>query len=36
MNNKKAWVYIHIPKTGGMFIKSRISASKETTKILDP
>jgi hypothetical protein len=36
MENKKAWVYIHIPKTAGMFIKSRISESKNTSKILDP
>jgi len=36
MENKKAWVYIHIPKTAGMFIKSRIEKSKNTSKILDP
>lgn len=36
MEDKKAWIYIHIPKTAGMFIKSRISESKNTSKILDP
>ena len=36
MEDKKAWIYIHIPKTAGMFIKSRIEASKDTSKILDP
>lgn len=32
----KAWIYIHIPKTAGMFIKSRIKECIETSKILDP
>jgi hypothetical protein len=32
----KSWIYIHIPKTAGMFIKSRIKESLETSKILDP
>lgn len=34
--NKEAWIYIHVPKTAGMFIKSRIKESIETSKILDP
>jgi len=34
--NNQAWIYIHIPKTAGMFIKSRIKESVETSKILDP
>jgi len=36
MEDKKAWVYIHIPKTAGMFIKSRIAESKNTSNVLDP
>jgi hypothetical protein len=32
----KGWIYIHIPKTAGMFIKSRIKESRDTSKILDP
>lgn len=36
MENKKAWIYIHIPKTAGTFIKSRIKESIKTSKILDP
>jgi hypothetical protein len=36
MENKKAWIYVHIPKTAGMFIKYRIAESKNTSKILDP
>jgi len=34
--NKEAWIYIHVPKTAGTFIKSRIKESIETSKILDP
>jgi hypothetical protein len=34
--DKEAWIYIHIPKTAGTFIKSRIKESIETSKILDP
>ena len=34
--NKEAWIYIHVPKTAGTFIKSRIKESIETCKILDP
>lgn len=33
---KKAWIYIHVPKTAGSFIKSRIKESTKTSKILDP
>lgn len=36
MEDKKAWIYIHIPKTAGTFIKERIQQSKNTSKILDP
>ena len=36
IENKKAWVYIHIPKTAGMFLKDLIKNSKDTSKILDP
>jgi len=36
MGDKKAWIYIHIPKTAGTFIKSRIENSIKTSKILDP
>jgi hypothetical protein len=36
MEDKKAWIYIHIFKAAGQFIKSRIAASKDTSKILDP
>lgn len=32
----KGWIYIHIPKTAGLFINSRISESKTTSKILTP
>jgi hypothetical protein len=33
---KRAWIYIHIPKTAGMFLKQRILESRITSKILDP
>jgi len=36
MENKEAWIYIHIFKTAGTFIKDRIAQSKDTSKILDP
>ena len=36
MEDKKAWIYIHVFKTAGMFIKSRIAESKNTSRILDP
>lgn len=36
MKDKKAWIYIHIPKTAGKFIKSRIEESKDTSKIVIP
>jgi hypothetical protein len=32
----KGWIYFHIPKTAGLFINSRISESKNTSKILTP
>jgi len=34
--DKQAWIYLHIPKTAGMFIKSRIKESMEMSRILDP
>lgn len=32
----QVYIYIHVPKTAGTFIKKRILNSKETSKILDP
>jgi len=37
VENKKAWIYIHIPKTAGQFVKSRIiETKKNTSKIIIP
>jgi hypothetical protein len=33
---KKVYIYIHIPKTAGMFIKNLISKHEENSKIFDP
>jgi hypothetical protein len=33
---KKVYIYIHIPKTAGMFIKDLILKSKKKSKIFDP
>lgn len=36
MEDKKAWIYIHIPKTAGRFIRLRVKESKDTSKIVIP
>ena len=33
---KKVYIYIHIPKTAGMFIKNLIAKYNEKSKIFNP